>query len=268
MGRAVSEARRAASIAETLVRTSSDALGVLITYANILLCEAPDQSEIILERCLRVADSPLNDEGIRIRLAVNLAMARMVIGYQQLDMLPGSDRRLGSAHESLLLVFRRAHPLGRMKDAAAAALLLGVIHALWRKGDEIDWFTQATMLAARSRQLETLWRAQINLAHSLFRAGHSPHDAAAAALELMTYSLDAYAEPDQTPRFNLVSVPLAHAVRYLILADDERAARVLGKYPALRLMFRELDAGKLKEDRNGRKSHEWFRVDGVDYVIY
>lgn len=263
---AVSEARNAASIAENLMETSSDALGVLITYANILLCETPAESEVVLVRCLRVAESAQNDEGIRLRLAVNLAMTRMVLGYQQRDI--SVNGRLVSAYESLLLVFRKAHPLGRLKDAAAAALLLGVIHALWQRSNDIDWFTQATTLAARARQLETLWRAHINLAHSLFRVGQSPHDAAAAALELMIYSLDTYAEPDRTPRFDLLAVPLAHAVRYLIMAKDARGTRVLGQYPALRRMFRNLDSGELKEDRDGRTSHEWFRVGTADYVIY
>ncbi|HVT17872.1 MAG TPA: AAA family ATPase [Thermoanaerobaculia bacterium] len=265
--RAVVEARSAASIAEKLIGTSSEAVGVLITYANILLCEAPIESESVLERCLIFTGPLQEDEGTKLRLTLNLAMARMVVQYQE-GPPHEKSARLTAAHESLLLVFRRAHPLGRLKDAAAASLLLGVIHALWCRGDEIDWFSQATSLAARARQLETLWRAHINLAHSLFLAGQSPHDAAAAALELMMFSLDAYAEPDRTPRFQLLAVPLAHAVRYLMLANDERAERALGQYPALRSMFSNLATGELKVDRDGRVSHEWFRVGAVDYVIY
>ena len=52
--RAVAEARKAAAIAESLVASSPDALGVIITYANILLCESPRKSEGILERYLRL----------------------------------------------------------------------------------------------------------------------------------------------------------------------------------------------------------------------
>ena len=65
---------------------------------------------------------------------------------------------------------------------------------------------------------------------------------AAAALDIMVYSLSSYAEPDRNPRFNLLSVPMAHAVRYLILAEDRKADRVLRAFPALRRMFRNLKA--------------------------
>jgi hypothetical protein len=116
--------------------------------------------------------------------------------------------------------------------------------------------------------METLWRAYLNLAHSLFRRGRSPHDPAAAALELLQDSLNGYAEPDRTPRFALVSVPMAHAVRYLLLAGDQRARRALGRFPALVGMFSSVDRGELKADRNGWSSHEWLRVDDCDYVIF
>ena len=48
--RAVIEARKAAAIAERLIDTSPDALGAIITYANILLSEDPEESEAILSR--------------------------------------------------------------------------------------------------------------------------------------------------------------------------------------------------------------------------
>jgi hypothetical protein len=267
--RAVVEARKAAGIAETLIKKSPDALGVIITFANILLCEAPEESESVLERYSVFAERPSIPEETRLRLNLNLSMARIVLGYREAKFAKRSGTsRLEVAHETLLSVFKQAHPLGRLADAAAAALLLGLIRALWDKPDDIDWFSQSTSVAVRARQLETLWRAYINLAHSLYRRGQPAHDQAAAALDLMAFSLSSYAEPDRNPRFDLLSVPMAHAVRYLILAGDDKADRVLRRFPALRRMFSNLESGALKDDRDGRTSHEWLRVGEVDYVIF
>ena len=204
-----------------------------------------------------------------LRLNLNLAMTRILLAYRQKPTAKRAiSNKLGSAHEILLEVFKHAHPLGRLSNAAAAALLQGLVSALQKKRDEIDWFARAVALAMRARQLETLWRSHINLAHSLHRAGQSAHDPAAAALDIMVYSLSFYAEPDRSPRFNLLSVPMAHAVRYLILAKDSKADNVLIKFPALRRMFTSIRRGELKDDRDGRKSHEWLRVEQADYVLY
>ncbi len=267
--RGVIEARKAADIAEALLETSPRALDTIITYANILLCEAPEESESLLERYMAFAARPSIREDTRLRLNLNVSMARIVLGYREVRSAGCSDNgRLTAAHETLLGVFKQAHPLGRLADASAAALLLGLIRALWGKPDDVDWFSQATALALRVRQLETLWRAYINLAHSLHRSGQPARDPAAAALDIMTYSLRSYAEPDRTPRFDLLSVPMAHAVRYLILEGDGEADKTLRKFPALRRMFSDIQAGQLKEDRDGRTSHEWLRMGEVDYVIY
>jgi hypothetical protein len=266
---AVAEARKAADIAEALLTTSPRALDTIITYANILLCEAPEESESLLERYTPFAARPSIREDTRLRLNLNMSMARIVLGYCDARSTGQSENgRLAAAHETLLGVFKQAHPLGRLADAAAAALLLGLIRALWGKPDDVDWFSQATSLALRARQLETLWRAYINLAHSLYRSDQPARDPAAAALDIMTYSLRSYAEPDRTPRFNLLSVPMAHAVRYLILAGDDEAEKTLRRFPALRGMFSDLESGRLKDDRGGRTSHEWLRVGEADYVIY
>ena len=269
MTRAVVEARKAKEIAESLLKRSPQALDVIITYANILLCESPEESESVLQRYLRFAERPFIQEETRLRLNLNISMARIILGYRKLRIKEsnGTDY-LAVAHKTLLGVFKQAHPLGRLSNAAAAALLIGLIRALWGKSDDIDWFAQATSLAIRARQLETLWRAHINLAHSLYRNGQSGHDPAAAALDIMTFSLSSYAEPDRNPRFDLLSVPMAHAVRYLMLAQDEKAETTLSKFPALRRMFTNLKSGELKDDRDGRTSHEWLRVGSVDYVIY
>lgn len=266
--RAVVEARKAADIASRLRKKSPDAVGVIITYANILLCESPEESELILKHQSHLSRRlPIPDE-TRLRLDLNLSMARIVLGYRDRLLLEGKDGRLKVAHNTLLNVFRQAHPLGRFADAAAAALLLGIIRVLWNKSDDIDWFSQSVAVALRARQLETLWRAYINLAHSLFRRGLSAQEAAAAAMDLMEFSLSASADSDNSKRFALLSVPMAHAARYLILAGDKKAETILRKFPALRRMFSNLELGKLKEDRDGRVSHEWLRVGEADYVIF
>ncbi len=267
--RAVVEARKAATIAESLVDADPHAIEVIITYANILLCEAPEESEMILTRHARAVDRTSGREGMHLRLHLNLAMAGIVLGYREgLSPAPHKSKRLQSAQEALLAVFRQAHPLGRLSTAAAAALLLGLISALQRKGDDIDWFSQSVALAVRARQMETLWRAHINLAHSLHRSGSPSRDSAAAALDLMEYSLSADPDADRSPRFDLLAVPMAHAVRYLLLAGDSKGMRALRKFPALLPMFRDVERAELRDDRGGRTSHEWLRVDDADYVIY
>lgn len=267
--RALVEGRKAADIAETLLTTSPHALDVIITYANILLSEAPEKTELLLQRYLLFSEPNRIREDTRLRLDLNISMARIIMGYREARAKERNGRsRLAMAHETLLGVFKHAHPLGRLGEAAAAALLLGLISALRDTTDEIDWFSQAISLAIRGRQLEILWRAHINLAHSLYRSGKSAHDAAAAALDILMYSLSSYAEPDRNPRFDLLSVPMAHAVRYLILDHDDKAEKILGKFPALRRMFANVESGEMKADRDGRISHEWLRVGEVDYVIY
>jgi hypothetical protein len=276
--RAVVEARKAARIAETLVETSPRrALSVIITYANILLCEAPKESEALLQRYLEYSERPSVPEEMRLRLELNLSMAQLLIGYRENGSRAKSDSGpLAVAYRTLSSVFRRAYPIGYLTNAAAAALLLGLICAVRDEADEvaddevdeIEWFSRSVSLAVRARQMETLWRAYINLAHSFYRDGQSPHDPAAAALDIMTESLETYPEADRTPRFDLLAVPMAHATRYLILAGDEKAQHALRTYPALRRMFSDLESGQLKNDRDGRTSHEWLRIGTADYVIY
>jgi hypothetical protein len=267
--RAVVEARKAAAIAESLINEHPNALEVIITSSNILLCDAPEESESVLSRYARLAERRTFPDGTRLRLNLNLGMSRIVLADRA--RVSGADTAKGlleSAHRSLLAVFQEAHPLGRLADAAAASLLLGLISALRQQSDDIDWFSQSVAVAIRARQMETLWRAHINLAHSLHRQGQNAHDSAAAALELMDYSLSRDPEADRSPRFNLVALPMAHAVRYLLLTQDDKASAALRKYPALGRMFQDVEAGELKADRDGRTSHEWLRIGDVDYVIF
>jgi len=266
---ALNVSSKAAAVARKVWRTSPHAIEVIITFANILLSESPLKAESLLKKYVNFAGRVRITDETRLRLDLNISMARILIAYQasRSDEKNGG-KRLTSANQTLLAVFKQAHPLGRLGEAAAAALLLGLISALKGRTDDIDWFSEATALAIRGHQLETLWRAHINLAHSLFRAGQSAVDPALAALNLMMYTLNSYADPDRTPRFNLLSVPMAHAVRYLLIEHNAMADEVLRKFPALRRMFEDLRTGRMKRDRDGRTSHEWLRIGEADYVIY
>ena len=196
-------------------------------------------------------------------------MARIVLAHRSSHARDANgENRLSAADEALSSVYREAYALGRFAQASAAALLIGLVRALRDQPDEIDWLTDAVALAIRARQRETLWRAYVNLAHALYRSGRPSRDAAAAALEIMSDSLTAYAEPDRTPRFALLAVPLAHATRYLLLADDPRGTAALRRFPALQAMFASIERAELKADRNRWTSHEWLRVGSADYVIY
>lgn len=267
--RAVAEARKAAVLAEALVDEHPNALEVIITTANILLCAAPNESESVLSRYAEIVKRHSFPDRTRLRLHVNLGMARIVLAVQaRKSRGEHADELLTLAHASLLTVFREAYPLGRFADASAAALLLGLISVLRQEDDDIQWFSKAVALAFRARQMETLWRAHINLAHSLSRRGHDAHDSAKAALDIMDYSLGSDPDADRSPRFNLIAVPMAHAARYLLITGDEKVLTVLRKYPALCRLFQNIEAGELRGDRDGRASHEWIRIGAVDYVIF
>ena len=267
--RAVVEARKAAALAEMLVEEHPNALDVIITSANILLCDAPHESESVLSRYADIVKRRTFSDGTRLRLHVNLGMTRVVLAVQARKSRPlHADALLTLAHESLHGVFREAYPRGRFADASAAALLLGLVSVLRHDDNDVQWFSKSVALAFRARQMETLWRAHINLAHSLDRRGHDAHDSANAALDIMDYSLGSDPDADRSPRFNLIAVPMAHAVRYLLATGDLKVFTILRKYPALCRLFRSVETGELRDDRDGRTSHEWIRMGAVDYVIF
>jgi hypothetical protein len=62
--------------------------------------------------------------------------------------------------------------------------------------------------------------------------------------------------------------PLAQAVHFLIVSEDNAGIAALQKYPQLRTAFSVPSQGILREDRGGISSHEWIRVEGYDYVIF
>lgn len=248
------------------------ALEVVSTYANILLARDPGRSEQLLrETAARAAHLPEGGH-TRMDITLNLAMCLIVLAHRDGAGDPArAAARLDEALGLLKPLFTRTVELGWLADAAAAALLVGLVHALRGDGADVGWFADAVNAAARSRQMETLWRAQLNLASSMHRAGDDPRkvgEHARAAYEILADTLAPFAQPELSHRFRLVRVPLAQAVRFLVEVGDPTGERALAQLPALQACFADPHAPRLRDDRGGFTSHEWLRVDGYDYVIY
>jgi hypothetical protein len=169
-------------------------------------------------------------------------------------------------------VFASSFQVGRYPDAGAASLMLGVLSALENDGESVSWFAQAVAAASRGHKLESLWRAHINLATALYRREGSVTERvcahARAAVEIMEETLSPYPQPDRSARFDLIRVPLAQGVRFLIVVGDAAGQVALVHYPRLRASFKDAQRGVLREDRAAFRSHEWLRIDNDDYVIY
>ena len=269
----ISEALQVSERAVELAGTLSSPLShhVISTHANILLARDPDRSETILRGCLEELSDADNDatDASRINLSMALVLRAHRLGAGETDR---RERMIVEADTLLLRVFGRTFRVGRYPAAAAAALMLGITNALHDDPAEVSWFAQAVAAAARGRQMETLWRAHINLATALYRRGEPGDEAlrdhARAALEIMEDSLSPYAVPDSSPRFALIRVPLAQAVRFLLLAGDEVGLSALEHHPALRGSFSDPMAGTLVDDPNFPRMHEWLRLGTEDYVLY
>ena len=243
---------------------------VVSTYANILLARDAAQAESILRDALTMIRDTSGVEDIRRTMQVNLGMALVLQAYAESDSK--RTHRLTEAHELFSSVFSIAFRIGNYTSAGAAALMLGVVSALRQDGEDVTWFAQAVAAAARGHKPETLWRAHNNLASALHANEMTATDAvvdhARAALEILEDSLSGFPEPDRSPRFALVRVPLAQVVSFLIEAGDEAGHAALIRYPELISGFLDAEAGVLREDRGGHTSHEWLRVGREDYVIY
>jgi tetratricopeptide (TPR) repeat protein len=247
---------------------------VVSTYANILMSRDPEESEAILRRCLDELDGRANATEARVSAQINLGIA-LVIRAHRLD--PNDTTAAGAlledATEILKAVFSHAFQLGRYPDAGAASLMLGVISAMRDDSDEVSWFAQAVAAAARGQQMETLWRAHINLATALYRSGDAVEgdvrDHAVAALEILEETLYVYPEPDRSARFELVRISLAQAVRFLQAAGDNAGRAVVDRYPALRTSFVDSELAVLRyEEHEGWRHEWWLRVDGEPYSLY
>jgi hypothetical protein len=247
---------------------------VVSTYANILMSRDPDESEAILRRCLDELDGRPNATEARVSAQINLGMA-LVLRAHRLDPDDGTlgGALLDEATEILKSVFSHAFQLGRYPDAGAVSLMLGIISAIRGERDEVSWFAQAVAAAARGRQMETLWRAHINLATAMYRRGDpvegDVRDHAVAALEILEETLSLYPEPDRSARFELVRVSLAQAVRFLQAAGDNAGRAVVDRYPALRTSFVDSELKALRSEEYEGWRHEWWlRVDGEPYSLY
>lgn len=267
---AINVAEQAVGIAR---QSATPSLDVMSTYANILLAKELEAAESILRDCLVRAGSVTTARESQDGIAINLSMT-LILGAHRLKVTDPSlaQARLAEASALLKPVFSNSFRVGRHPDAGAAALLLGIISALNNDGDEVSWFAQAVVAAARGAQMETLWRAHINLATSLHRknerATESLRDHARAALEILEETLSPYPQPDRSARFELVRIPLAHAVRFLIQLGDPLGFAALERYPSLRSCFQDPEHGILRQDRGRYRSHEWLNVEEWDYVIY
>jgi hypothetical protein len=270
----IDEALHVSGHAVELARRSRSPLShrVISIHANILLAKDPVVSEAILRECLADAAALPAISDARHAIEINLGMALLLRAY---GLATGDERAvplLTEARDLLTRVFTTSFQLGRYPNAAAATLMLGIVSALEHDGHEISWFAQAVAAASRGHKMETLWRAHVNLALAMHaregRVTESVRDHARAAVEILEETLSSYPQPDRTARFDLIRVPLAQAVRLLILAGDEAGRTALVRYPELRKSFRDLNAGVLREDRAAYRSHEWIRIDGDDYVIY
>lgn len=270
----IEEALRVARYAVDVAQRYSSPLSykVVSSYANILLARDPATSESILRSCLAEVVRSAEFEDVRYSVEVNLAMALVLRSYRLRTQEDDARMMVAEARELLTRVFTNSYHAGRYSNAGAAALMLGIVSAGEDDGSQISWFAQAVAAAARGHKTETLWRAHINLATALHRrevrVSESVRDHAKAAVEIMEETLSPFPYPDRSARFDLIRIPLAQAVRFLLLAGDPAGRAALVRYPGLRASFQDVQAGILREDRGGYQSHEWLRIGSDDYVIY
>lgn len=272
LDRSIPFSARAVDIARTL--TGEGAREVIGTHGNILVAVDTDVGVALLRDCL--ADSArygAPDEADRV--VIHLSIGQAVLAHRAAPTDPDRAQALRvEARSGLTPVVDACFRLGLYPDAGAASLMLGIIETL--EGDHEQaraWFTQAVAAASRGRQLETLWKAHINVATALHdakgAATQTVRDHALSALELMEASLTS-PTPDRSPRFNLLQVPLAHAVRFLVLAGDDAGDQALERLPALRACFADPAAGTLFEDHGGISPGHCgsLRIGNADYVLY
>lgn len=271
IGPAIEASEQASGIARKSKSPSS--LDVLSTHANILLTRELEAPESILRKCLDEARIQRAGRETRDAILLNLGMTLILQAHRLVESNSGeSQPKLTEASTILMSIFADSFRVGRYPDAGAAALLLGIISAIRNEAEEVSWFAQAVSAAARGRQMETLWRAHIDLATSLNRRNHKARegvrDHARAALQILEETLSPYPQPDKSARLDLVRIPLAQAVRFLIQFGDETGLAVLERYPSLRSCFQDPEHGILRHDRGGYRNHEWVRIEEWDYVIY
>ena len=269
LSEAIKQSRYAFKLAQELPDGFPQFVDVASTYANILLCEDLDESLQLLNECLQKMDGQTMQKTVLLKTHLHRAMTRLLIAYR--NKQSGSDLSHDNFSDiSLELenVYSMAQSVGIVADAAAAALLLGILHALKNSPQELEWSARAVALATYSRQTETLWRAHVNLAHGLSRNGESPRNSAETALDILFESLSEYSSPDSSKRYQMIRIPLAHAVSYLLSEDDRKGEVILQKIPDLRTLFEDTSKGTLNPNRKSYLTHEHIDIEDREYIIY
>jgi hypothetical protein len=252
----------------------ADRLELLTTLGNIMLGLDIDEARNLLQRSVDLASAERPSGAQCARVEVNRAMADLVYAdrLRQTDDAADPHSLCRAAEHRLLPVYRRSSALGYFQMTSAAALLIGLakLQTAWKQAG--DWFELAAATSVRAENPENEWRARLNLAQCLLARNPEDLDLAAeharAAAQILFDSLDFTEEPTETPRFRLVVVPLAQAVRILRQADDPLGDEVLTHLPPLHRCFTSNDATRLRADRGGWSSHEWFRRGPCDFVLY
>ncbi len=254
---ALERSQRAAAIARSANTDISP--HIVSTYAAILLGFDPQASEVLLREVIEALDD--SSQTLLDEAEINLGETLILLACRLED--GSSDRAadmLEEAEARLERVFSRCFRLGQYPDAGAAAVLLGVANAILGKGDQVYWFAQAVAAASRGRQMETLWRSEMNLATALHLETDDlerVRDHALAALGIIEATLEPYPDPERSPRFHVVSPALKRIVALLEDSRDEDAVRLLRQYPALR-------SSNVDRDRH----HQWIDVGGTPFVLY
>jgi hypothetical protein len=243
---------------------------ILSTYGTILICKDPDKGESVLRDCLMRWPEDGTSDGALVHIHLGVVLA-----VQAHRLPPESEKRhakLDEAADRMTSIHDSCRRLGFYPDAGAAALVRGVVAAIAGEGDEVAWFAQAVAAAAKGRQMETLWRSQINLAMARCRkdgkVSQAARDHALAALEIMQDTLVVYSEPEKSPRFEMVRLGMVAAAWVMLAAGDPRGRSLLEQYPPLRSHFTDPEAGILAPYDGGPRHYQWLRVDDVDYVLY
>jgi len=264
-------AERAVSIARQMRPLTDSGLDAIGTYANILLAVSPDDAERLLRDCYNEGNPTGASTRTRIKIAINLAMSLLLQGYKAPDSLHGR-RALKEAEQLVKPIFLEAFAGGRLADAAASALITGLVHAVRNSADESYWFAQSIDAANRGRQIETLWRAHFNLATSYRRidnrSSERVQEHARAAAMILNDTLSPYSDPENSSRFSLVRLPLVEAVRFLVEANDRYGGVLLSEYPSLRRWISQPELGVVSTNQDDYSSHEWLRIGDFCYVLY
>ena len=261
---------KAAAYANDLDGSLAD--GVVGSYGTLLSSQDLDHSEKVLrERLERITVSNTGADAWS-RLMIFLAMTLIQKCYLDiLNAISTTGAELREATQLLERVFDRSNRLGRYPDAGASALMLGIVSVLDDDGKDIDWFAKAVAAAGRGRQLETLWRAHLNLATSLARSDQPGTLCCAhsvAALDLMGESLSAYSEPERSPRFEMLRVPLTRAVQFLLLGNHPNGDAAIRRFPSLAQSFAQDGMLLAPAGWRGRRHYQRFEFDSYDYFAY